>query len=304
MKKYFLFVLCLSLLVIYAGVSGADPKAIDTESSDGELESVLVNGAWMDMNFVAGSYSARYEFLPDHTYTWGGNLMDGGNRELYKKGFWKVEDGVLYLTQRMNYVAEGGSVENSPAGDTLLGADYVIRLETSPNPSEFYAVEIIGEDPEGSAREAISLDGQYWYNFPKIQDLLEDFRKLDSRIGWINLGDVKGPVKTEQDIHPDGETGFASGVLQKGAFFHDGRGEWMTYYYVEVGANQYKYLSGGSLPESKPYEVMVYSTGLNGESMKEYLGKYIYFKGEAIEAHTIYHRRDIVVDIYEIKDKL
>lgn len=125
--------------------------------------------------------------------------------------------------------------------------------------------------------------------------------KLDDPI-WFNSAHFKGV--TENTPPKDG---FYSGVLLEGSFYHDGRGEWLTYYYLDVGMAQYDILNGElggveDLGQPTESEIQVYTTD---ESIRlgDHIGQRIMFKGEFFEAHTIYHRRNIVFEIKELGNK-
>ena len=102
---------------------------------------------------------------------------------------------------------------------------------------------------------------------------------------------------------PAGGDGVYSGVVQVGQFYHDGRGEQLTYYFADIGEKQYNKLNaelGGveSSGQEVESEIQLYSTKIN---LKDFVGKKVSFTGEAFEAHTIYHQRDIVFEIKELK---
>ena len=101
--------------------------------------------------------------------------------------------------------------------------------------------------------------------------------------------------------------GFYCGVVQEGKFYHDGRGEWISFFFVDVGEAQHDRLVknlGEAYYESGEYEVKseihIYTTNKN-ISLKDYVGKKISFKGEFFEAHTMNHGRDIVFEIKELR---
>ena len=104
---------------------------------------------------------------------------------------------------------------------------------------------------------------------------------------------------------PDTDMRFA-GLVCESAFFHDGRDEWITYYYTDVGAAQFDILKDGledyyDSGVDAANEIQLYSTSENIDLMN-YVGKEITFSGEWFAAHTIYHRRDIVFGIEVIWD--
>jgi len=94
---------------------------------------------------------------------------------------------------------------------------------------------------------------------------------------------------------------YISGVLQKGSYYHDGRGETISYYYMEVDADQYSSLAflADMPPSAVPQEIMVYSTDKK-LNLNDYVGKNVIFKyKDPFEANTIYHRRDLVTEVTE-----
>ena len=117
----------------------------------------------------------------------------------------------------------------------------------------------------------------------------------------------EGPV-TAPAGGGDDETGppdgFITGVVCEGEFFHDGQEEWIQYYYADIGEKQFALLEeelGGVYDSGQEVrtEIHLYSM-IDSVSLKDFVGEEISFKGECFEAHTIYHRRDIVFEIKEI----
>ena len=95
-----------------------------------------------------------------------------------------------------------------------------------------------------------------------------------------------------------------TGVLVEDQFYHDGREEWITFYYAKVSAAQLEkliealddYYDMGEDPET---EIQLYTTEKNID-LKDYIGEQIFFDGEWFAANTIYHRRNIVFEVKEI----
>jgi hypothetical protein len=121
---------------------------------------------------------------------------------------------------------------------------------------------------------------------------------------------------------PDGETSSrieCVGVLQKGSFYHNAKEEWMDFYYVDLGEEQYKKLAAayqdmdfvqppGSASElmqtasetqENPYEIQVISTDKSLD-IAPFEGKSVRFSGSYFDAHTAYHERYIVFQIDEM----
>lgn len=125
--------------------------------------------------------------------------------------------------------------------------------------------------------------------------------ELDDSI-WYDSAHFKG---TPDNTPP--KDGFYSGVVLEGRFYHDGRNEWITYYYADLGKAQYDILNGElggveDLGQSVETEIQIYSTDANIR-LKDYVGQRIMFKGEFFESNTIYHRRNIVFEIKELGNK-
>ena len=98
--------------------------------------------------------------------------------------------------------------------------------------------------------------------------------------------------------------GYITGIVCEGEFYHDGREEWIKYYYVDIGEEQYAKLDeelGGVYDSGQEVktEIQIYTT-IQYLNLKDFVGTEISFKGSPFEGNTIYHRRNIVFDIEEI----
>ena len=107
----------------------------------------------------------------------------------------------------------------------------------------------------------------------------------------------------DDEIENDNLSWF-SGTIQEGQFYHDGRDEWLAFYYVDVGSSQFKALKEGLgdgfyLSPSAKTEIMVYSAS-DDINISDYIGRDTAFKGFWFEAETVYHQRPIVFGIQEI----
>ena len=269
--------------------------------TDAELRKILSGGEWMKTNVVGACYNARYVFNADGTFIYGFSQYDQAERQRFRFGAWSVENGALLLTTSARIRAEGGLIVETPEGVDMIDANFVLIPETISCVPDQYAVGVEGGDPEGSGRFTINLNGVNWYNYIG-QELFEDCGELLALIQWTDPFGGRAPeFEVQNDIiyASDSEKYFwrAGGTIQKGAYFHDGRGEWLTYYYVEVGPGQYKFLSGQESGNTGPLTVQVYSTDYD---LDGYLGRFINFSGDYFEAHTIYHRCETVLAIEEI----
>jgi hypothetical protein len=149
-----------------------------------------------------------------------------------------------------------------------------------------------------------------------------DMVKMDPPLvyEWGNVvGDLAQPNVPDYELSAD--TVECSGILQSGSFYHDAIGEWMDFYYVDLGEEQYETLAAaysnmdflqapGSAAElmqtakdtqEHPYEIQVFSPDENLD-ISSFVGKEVRFSGNFFDAHTAYHVRYIVFNIESIEE--
>ncbi|MDR0424589.1 MAG: DUF4431 domain-containing protein [Clostridiales Family XIII bacterium] len=127
---------------------------------------------------------------------------------------------------------------------------------------------------------------------------------------------IQGPSSSGQQA----DTVECSGVLQTGRFYHDASEEWLDFYYIDLGEEQYETLAAaytnmdfaqapGSASElmqtaketqENPYEIQVISSD-ESLDISSFVGKTVRFSGSFFDAHTAYHVRYIVFHIESIE---
>jgi len=205
--------------------------------------------------------------------------------------------------------------------DTLTVGDiaYILKEET-PSTGYLWYYEVM---PEGVV--AIVSDERHQYNDSDMPGGDRSWRALEVKALAPGKAVITMTQKCGDEISqsftyeilvigrndqasppPEGvmEDGFYTGVLLEGRFYHDGHGEWIGYYYADVGRAQFDKLNnelGGvyDLGQKVETEIQLYATD---ESIRlgDYIGQKITFKGEFFEGNTIYHRRNIVFEIKEL----
>lgn len=153
------------------------------------------------------------------------------------------------------------------------------------------------------------LDGahlkDHWLEFDPDTRILTEHMFSDALMRWRIAGDSTGESPNPAEYE---------GVLQKGRFNYDGQDEWIDFFFVDLGKEQYENLAGAykdmdfiSPPDSvsellkiseifqgNPYEVQVYSSDID---LSPYAGQKIRFSGSFFDAHTAYHMRYIIFHI-------
>ena len=282
---------------------------LDNRTSDAEIAKRIA-GTWHMMNFIASGYGKRFAFDPDGTYILGadtahgsfGNTKGGYVRELFSAGSWKIVGGRLVLLPEKRLMAES-AVNMNGASDNesdMFDAEYSLRLLESAAPRS-YTVTFNGPDPE-SGRESVSIDYETYYAFDSHQGLMDHYYSLIDAVGDGIPEKYSGDYRVMEDIYFDRMSGkimpYAGGVLQKASFYHDGMEEYLSFYFVEIGPGQYMHMMGNTELLYDTVEIQVYSTTID---LEPYVGQFFQFWGEHFEAHTIHHRRDIVMNITQIR---
>ena len=288
---------------------------LDNRTSDAEIANRIA-GTWHIMNFISAGYGKRYAFNPDGTYIFGadtatgsfGNGKGGYIRELFRTGKWKIVGGRLVLLPEKHLMAESAFNMNSEdygggGMDGMFDAEYSLRLLESSAPTS-YTVTFLGSDPE-SGRESVIIDYETFYAYGNQQGLMDQYHSLIKIVGDGILERDADGYRVMEDIFYDRTLGkimpYAGGVLQKASFYHDGMDEYLSFYFVEIGPGQYKHLTGSADTPVTTFEIQVYSSTYN---LEPYVGKFFEFWGEHFEAHTIHHRRDIVMEITQIRQEI
>jgi hypothetical protein len=122
--------------------------------------------------------------------------------------------------------------------------------------------------------------------------------------GLYNVGGEKGFYAFDE-----GPEGYYEGTMHREEWFHDGRQKTFTCYYVTLDAEQYAKLSdslGGVediCDQGDKTEIQVYASDQFPEPrMGDFVGKTVRFQAhDFYEANTIYHRRNIVMDVRTIE---
>ena len=103
-----------------------------------------------------------------------------------------------------------------------------------------------------------------------------------------------------------GETWFAAGIVDMDIYHHDSRDEMIEYHYAKLSPEAYGFMRRLVFGDDAPVddyddnnEIMIYSFN-DSINLDDYIGERITFTGEAFEWMTIYHRRNIVVEVTAI----
>lgn len=272
-------------------------------------------GYWHAMPSVAGGLAERYWFQSDGTFIYGCSEMDGRERLRYIAGNWASQNGVLTLTVNERVYWEGGVLAYPrPASDEKELVDYKVMYEELEEP-EVIVLEVGGAEWDyESERYVITVGEQVFYDFSNQEDLMDGYFQLKSdaakKIAYV---DEKIPLTDRGDedvlLIPDDYGNpfpYVRGIVEESIFYHDGRDEWISYYYIQLSPKQYYFyydMIDGITPEpSLDAYCEVQVTGYDKYDLSEYLGQEIVFIGSAFEGNTVYHRRHIVIQIMEIVD--
>ena len=272
---------------------------LDNRTSDTELAQKIA-GYWHGYNGVAAGYSQRYVFYPDGTYVYGVSTMLNTERELYHSGKWKVVGGRLVIIADKHLMSEYGYLDDDGADYYFADEELTIRQIENAKPVS-YAVAFLGPAPYTN-KEQFKIDNETYYDFNNQQDLVDFYESFASMFDVAMPDRFAESYKVTDEIRYYDEPGasipYAGGILQKAYFYDYYTGERYLFYYVEIGQEQYKYITGKRSAPPKPIEIQVFSTAYD---LEQYAGKYIEFRGEYSEAEIIPLRREVVFKINKIR---
>ena len=235
-----------------------------------------------------------------------------GGKTVSISSYWRA----LQLTREGTFTESDRFYQDS--GDWVLiehkgryafsGRVLAIKYETfSEYRGEYTALtqRVFDEPAENSGW--LSGFSQYaWY----VEEWDEDYIFINGMDGLYSYLQKTGEAAPRHTIaegeKPDAPAGsdVFNGVIGESEFYHDGREEWIRYYYAEIGREQLEglksqlddYYDSGLEPET---EIHVYTLS-DDIDLKKYIGKKISFRGEFFSAHTAYHMRNIVFMITDI----
>ena len=262
---------------IYTGdaIQGYSGKWETSDRGD-ERQNVTVNGKTVSIP----EYWRQLELSPDGTFV---ETTRG-----YNTGFWDV---VKYSGQ---YAFAGRILAMKYIYQTRYdGADYN-NLKTSQI-NEPYAFQEAPNEPAIIPGYVDEWDPPE-YLFMRNRD------SLYSRA--LAKGDA-APETAAAAQNQDFANMFFTGVIKQAKFYHDGRGEWISYCYADVGKTQYGIIKSNTqdfqdLGQDVETEIQVYSAADN-INLNDYIGKKVSFKGFCFAAQTVYHQRNIVFGVTEIR---
>ena len=193
-----------------------------------------------------------------------------------------------------------------------------------PNPdgadaiSDTYAIELFTNDPSINLENFVGemmvyatghyVDGRAAQQHEVAFEVTGIMAAEGATTGDIALGTLAGygigPAENPDASLPYYDM-YSRGVLQKEKWLHEGRNEWLTSYYVVVDAELYTDISnelGGVediCGQGAATEIQIYTTDPDMEAfLDSSVGMTLFFEiRDMFEAHTEYHRRNIVMEI-------
>lgn len=270
-------------------------------------------GLWHSSPSASEACGERYHFKADGTFVFGVSDTDETEPTRYISGFWSAQYGELTLDLRER-VYWDGEIPAYPITEVDIRdlTDSRAMFEMLNDP-ETVALDI-GETKKDNKTglTTVTIDNQVLYNLNNQTGLFDGYYQMKSEaVKKIAYKDEKTPLAERADedvLIIDDDYGnpfpYVRGIVEQGIFYHDGRNEWITYYFVQLSPKQYQFYYDridGITPEpSEDSRCEVQVTGYGSVNLSGYVGKEIVFIGSAYEGHTIYHRRHIVIQVTEI----
>lgn len=263
---------------------------------------------WHASPVVGSGFSERYDFKPDGTFIYGCSEMNSLERTRYTEGYWYVDNGKLTLEVTSRIIWAGGETVESAiymSGSEIV--DYEVIYEALDKP-EIIAYDI--SSPEYNmeyGRYVITIGDTEFCDYFNQMDLFDGYYEY---IGESNpYNPHVTPLSQREDEEPlafgseAGSVLYARGVVREDRFYHEGWGEWIESYYVQVSPKQYAYFSGlidGFTADETDGYCLVQLTGDGVYDFKRYIGRDVVFTGVPYEGDSVFLRTRMVVEVSAI----